>query len=86
MCKSNWFCATILQSVWIYFTYIVIVIAFQPPTCSGKRPKRQTNNDNKDEDGQPATIEVYSGLYVNENVDVSEGDDDTVLKERVNKY
>ncbi|XP_020717729.1 uncharacterized protein LOC101454123 isoform X2 [Ceratitis capitata] len=53
-----------------------------PPACSGKRPKRQTNNDNKDEDGQPATIEVYSGLYVNENVDVSESDDDTVLKER----
>ncbi|XP_067632847.1 uncharacterized protein pio [Eurosta solidaginis] len=53
-----------------------------PPMCSGKRPKRQTNNDNKDEDGQPATIEVYSGLYVNENVDVSEGDDDAVLKER----
>ncbi|XP_059224865.1 uncharacterized protein LOC106086656 isoform X2 [Stomoxys calcitrans] len=52
------------------------------PLCGGKRPKRQANNDNKDEEGSPATIEVFSGLYVNENVDVSEGDDDSVSKER----
>ncbi|KAM7344684.1 zona pellucida domain-containing protein piopio isoform 1-T2 [Cochliomyia hominivorax] len=52
------------------------------PVCGGKRPKRQTNNDNKDEEGSPATIEVFSGLYVNENVDVTEGDDDSITKEK----
>ncbi|XP_073845797.1 zona pellucida domain-containing protein piopio isoform X1 [Musca autumnalis] len=52
------------------------------PLCGGKRPKRQANNDNKDEEGSPATIEVFSGLYVNENVDITEGDDDSVSKER----
>ncbi|TMW45909.1 hypothetical protein DOY81_009006 [Sarcophaga bullata] len=51
------------------------------PICSGKRPKRQTNNDNKDEEGSPATIEVFSGLYVNENVDGSE-EDDSITKEK----
>ncbi|KAL9917401.1 uncharacterized protein LOC119640917 isoform X1 [Glossina fuscipes] len=52
------------------------------PLCGGKRPKRQTTNDTRDEDGMPATIEVFSGLYVNENVEVNEGDDDSVFKEK----
>ncbi|XP_058055346.1 cuticlin-4 [Anopheles bellator] len=50
------------------------------PTCSGngaKRTKRQT-----DEEGQPATIEVFSGLHVNENAEVLGDDADSVFKER----
>lgn len=58
-------------------------ITTQAPLCGGKRPKRQTTNDTRDEDGMPATIEVFSGLYVNENVEVNEGDDDSVFKEKV---
>ncbi|XP_037944160.1 uncharacterized protein LOC119676965 [Teleopsis dalmanni] len=50
------------------------------PTCSGKRPKRQTNADNKDE--EQAIIKVDTGLYVNENVDVTEDDEDSVFKEK----
>ena len=46
-----------------------------------KRPKRQSNV--KDDDGLPATIEVYSGLYVNENNESSDSDDDSVSRERV---
>lgn len=49
------------------------------PACNGKRTKRATETD---EDGHPATIEVYSGLYVNENAEVVEGDE-VVLKEKV---
>lgn len=51
------------------------------PTCNGsKRTKRETDSD---EDGLPATIEVFSGLYVNENAEVL-GDDfsDSVLREK----
>lgn len=49
-----------------------------------KRPKRQSSSSGvKDDDGLPATIEVYSGLYVNENNDSSESDDDSVFRERV---
>lgn len=50
-----------------------------------KRPKRQSSSSSgvKDDDGLPATIEVYSGLYVNENNDSSESDDDSVFRERV---
>lgn len=48
-----------------------------------KRPKRQSSGV-KEDDGLPATIEVYSGLYVNENNDSSESDDDdSVFRERV---
>jgi hypothetical protein len=53
------------------------------PACSSKRPKRDTETDKvDDEDGHPATIEVYSGLYVNENAEVIEGSDDAVLREK----
>lgn len=55
--------------------------------CAGKRQKRQTLSDSKDDDGLPATIEVFSGLYVNENVEVSDDDDgDSVFKERVSLF
>nr|XP_040222245.2 cuticlin-3 [Anopheles coluzzii]XP_040222246.2 cuticlin-3 [Anopheles coluzzii]XP_049463830.1 cuticlin-3 [Anopheles coluzzii] len=49
------------------------------PTCTNKsgRTKRQT-----DEEGQPATIEVFSGLHVNENAEVLSDDADSVLKEK----
>ncbi|XP_053677610.1 cuticlin-4 [Anopheles nili] len=49
------------------------------PTCSGKnrRTKRQT-----EEEGQPATIEVFSGLHVNENAEVISDDADSVFKEK----
>lgn len=53
----------------------------QAPSCvDGKRPKRDTNSF---DDGQPATIEVYSGLYVNENAEIIEGGDDSVFAEKV---
>lgn len=58
----------------------------QSPDCSAKRIKRQSEvkkaGDDEEDDGHPATIEVYSGLYVNENAEVIEGADD-VLKEKV---
>lgn len=50
------------------------------PTCTGrnsKRSKRQT-----DDEGLPATIEVFSGLYVNENAEVLNDDADSVFKEK----
>lgn len=54
----------------------------QTPTCNGpKRTKRET-----DEDGLPATIEVFSGLYVNENAEVLDDDFDSVFKEKVINY
>lgn len=54
------------------------------PDCSQrKRSKRQTkSNDSNFDDGQPATIEVYSGLYVNENAEIVEGSDDSVFAEK----
>lgn len=49
------------------------------PSCSSKnrRTKRQT-----EEEGQPATIEVFSGLHVNENAEVISDDADSVFKEK----
>lgn len=37
-----------------------------------------------DDDARPATIEVFSGLYVNENAEIIEGADDSVFAEKVN--
>jgi len=52
------------------------------PICNGsKRKKRDADTDN-DEDGLPATIEVFSGLYVNENAEVLGDDYDSVFKEK----
>lgn len=71
----------------VYYQCNVRLCALQDPDCHKeptcevkKRPKRQA--EGKDEEGLPATIEVYSGLYVNENADVAEGEDDTVSKEK----
>lgn len=54
---------------------------FQTPNCNGpRRTKRETDSD---EEGLPATIEVFSGLYVNENAEVLGDDFDSVFKEKV---
>ncbi|KAH8254083.1 hypothetical protein KR032_008341 [Drosophila birchii] len=73
----------------VYYQCNVRLCALEDPTCqeaplcSGKRPKRQTAVDSKEEDGLPATIEVFSGLYVNENENANDSDDDAVYKEKV---
>lgn len=62
------------------------MISTQAPECSQrKRPKRDSKSttDSGNDDGQPATIEVYSGLYVNENAEIVEGTDDSVFAEKV---
>ncbi|XP_020802073.1 uncharacterized protein LOC110179051 [Drosophila serrata] len=72
----------------VYYQCNVRLCALEDPTCqeaplcSGKRPKRQTAVDSKEEDGLPATIEVFSGLYVNENENANDSDDDAVYKEK----
>lgn len=50
------------------------------PTCDG-RGKERTKRQAEDE-GLPATIEVFSGLYVNENAEVINDDADSVYKEK----
>lgn len=52
------------------------------PTCGRSRSKRET--DSSDE-GLPATIEVFSGLYVNENAEVFGDEYDSVFREKVRK-
>jgi hypothetical protein len=54
------------------------------PTCQGNksRPKRDTTSD---EEGLPATIEVFSGLHVNEDAEVINDDYDSVFKERADE-
>lgn len=55
------------------------------PNCmKNKRTKRDTPaNDSTEDEGQPATIQVYSGLYVNENAEVLDNDQDSVFAEKV---
>lgn len=61
-----------------------IVLAQAPDCLVRKRPKRDTkSNENTFDDGHPATIEVYSGLYVNENAEIVEDTDDSVFAEKV---
>lgn len=63
------------------------LINFQPPDCNripGVRRRRQIGNSTEEE-GAPATIEVYSGLYVNEASDGKNDIIDQVQKEKVNK-
>jgi len=50
------------------------------PNCAQNRSKRDTEDTN--DEGHPATIEVYSGLYVNENAEVIDSDDDSVFAEK----
>ncbi|XP_076267636.1 zona pellucida domain-containing protein piopio [Rhynchophorus ferrugineus] len=56
----------------------------KPPSCSGtssSRPRRQAIAEGTDSEGTPATIEVYSGLYVNEANDLAKAsqEDDSVF-------
>lgn len=44
-----------------------------PPACSGGSRRRRRDNEDESE-GSPATIEVYSGLYVNEANDLTTPD------------
>lgn len=55
------------------------------PNCqTNKRTKRDTiGNDSSEDEGQPATIQVYSGLYVNENAEILDNDQDSVFAEKV---
>lgn len=64
----------------------------QPPACNSvSRRRRDTANDNTVkgveglDGGTPATIEVYSGLYVNEASDIGSKSDysEDVFRERV---
>lgn len=70
-----------------HFDFVIHFILFfsQAPDCSQKkRSKRDTKtNDSNFDEGHPATIEVYSGLYVNENAEITEGTDDSVFAEKV---
>lgn len=52
---------------------------------TNKRIKRDatTGNDSSEDEGQPATIQVYSGLYVNENAEILDNDRDSVFAEKV---
>lgn len=65
------------------------------PTCANRssskpRVKRQSpssttttaRTSSTDDEGLPATIEVFSGLYVNENAEVINDDGDSVFKEK----
>lgn len=68
------------------------ILLLQPPLCNSiARRRRDAANDDEVKgveglDGTPATIEVYSGLYVNEASDVSKSDfSDDVFKERVSR-
>lgn len=54
-----------------------------PPQCVGGRRRRQAKDLSE---GTPATIEVYSGLYVNEAIDSAKvGPDDSVYSERASE-
>lgn len=59
------------------------------PNCGGNRLRRQAGNSNNTpsdptDGGTPATIEVYSGLYVNEANDLAKAgqEDDSVFSEK----
>ncbi|XP_055532222.1 uncharacterized protein LOC129722640 [Wyeomyia smithii] len=52
----------------------------KPPSCAGRSKARQKRET--DDEGLPATIEVFSGLYVNENAEVISDDADSVFREK----
>lgn len=56
--------------------------------CGGNRVRRQTEGSQSlDAEGTPATIEVYSGLYVNEVNEVAkEESDDPFITEAVSAH
>lgn len=66
----------------------ILTLFRQAPDCTHrKRPKRDSkSSDSNFDDGHPATIEVYSGLYVNENAEIVEGTDDSVFAEKVKEF
>ncbi|KAB0804791.1 hypothetical protein PPYR_01761 [Photinus pyralis] len=59
--------------------------ALTPPKCGANRLRRQANAEPNE--GTPATIEVYSGLYVNEANDLEKAgvDDDSVYSEKTSE-
>lgn len=61
--------------------FLIVLHTPQAPNCAQNRSKRDTEETN--DEGHPATIEVYSGLYVNENAEVIDSDDDSVFAEKV---
>ncbi|KAJ8963335.1 hypothetical protein NQ318_018806 [Aromia moschata] len=54
------------------------------PSCGGNRLRRQAKDQPVTDlgEGTPATIEVYSGLYVNEANELAKQEDDSVYSER----
>lgn len=69
------------------YTFMVLnyLYILQPPNCSNK--KRFRREDQAIEDESPATIEVYSGLYVNEGADSGNPEQmDQVAREKVCFY
>ncbi|XP_053688967.1 cuticlin-3 [Sabethes cyaneus] len=52
----------------------------KPPSCTGNMKQRQKRET--EDEGLPATIEVFSGLYVNENAEVISDDADSVFREK----
>lgn len=88
--SSLWRCRYIKMSVGRWrekAIYGVFLFFLQPPNCGSNRLRRQASTDdtNVDNEGTPATIEVYSGLYVNEANDLAKVglDDDSVYSEKV---
>jgi len=56
----------------------------QPPSCGNNSVKRRRRDADSDKDGgTPATIEVYSGLYVNEATDIKGDVSDDIAREKV---
>jgi len=56
----------------------------QPPSCGNNAVGRRRRDADSDKDGgTPATIEVYSGLYVNEATDIKGDISDDIAKEKV---
>jgi len=54
-----------------------------PPSCGNNAVKRRRRDADSDKDGgTPATIEVYSGLYVNEATDIKGDVSDDIAREK----
>lgn len=86
--KANGGCANtviyIFKAYWNCKIWFQIIFNFilQPPNCSNR--KRFRREDQTLEDESPATIEVYSGLYVNEGADSGNPEQmDQVAREKV---
>lgn len=81
----------LLFAVGRVYHWKVFISFFQPPLCNEvRRRRRDSSAEEKNkaaeglDGGTPATIEVYSGLYVNEASDLaSRSDFADVFRERV---